>query len=418
MRVLIAANSERSHLQGIVPLAWALRSQGHDVLVAHQPALTDSVTRAGLTSIPTGRDHQFWRVIRAMRTHGRPTLPPLGWGSTDTVDELRTSAEDATRWWWSLTNDPMIVDLVDLCRSLRPDMVIWGAATFAGSIAATALGIPHIRYTFGVDLFALQRQRFLSAHTQTPAVENDPLRRWLSGWIERFGGGFREEAVEGFATLNYFPPALRMPTGAPALDHRVVPMRYVAYNGVALVPDWIRTPPTKPRIVVTSGLSATDISAGGTDPVTVLTRVGVALGLDVIALVDPRQANAHNAFEEGVRIAYGVPLAALAPTCAAVVHHGGGGTVCTAAAYARPQLIVPTDFDEPILGRLLERQGSGIALFPDDVNDTAAEKALTTLLEDSALARSAEWLRDQISAMPAPSAVAASMPDLVDSLGR
>ena len=46
MRVLFAAHAERTHFYSMIPLAWALRTAGHEVYVASQPALTDDITHS------------------------------------------------------------------------------------------------------------------------------------------------------------------------------------------------------------------------------------------------------------------------------------------------------------------------------------------------------------------------------------
>ena len=59
MRVLFTVFSATAHVHPIVPLAWALRSAGHEVLVAVPATATDpgvlaSITAAGLTAVPVG----------------------------------------------------------------------------------------------------------------------------------------------------------------------------------------------------------------------------------------------------------------------------------------------------------------------------------------------------------------------------
>ena len=46
MRVLVTTAAEKPHFLGLVPLAWALRSAGHEVVVASQPELAGAVSAA------------------------------------------------------------------------------------------------------------------------------------------------------------------------------------------------------------------------------------------------------------------------------------------------------------------------------------------------------------------------------------
>ncbi|MFI1169810.1 glycosyl transferase family 28, partial [Streptomyces sp. NPDC020801] len=59
MRVLFTAFAAKSHAYTQFPLAWALRTAGHEVCVASQPDLVEDITRAGLTAVPVGRALQL-----------------------------------------------------------------------------------------------------------------------------------------------------------------------------------------------------------------------------------------------------------------------------------------------------------------------------------------------------------------------
>ena len=50
MRVLIVTFPWKTHLFHLVPLAWSLRTAGHEVRVATEPDLLGAVTGAGLTA--------------------------------------------------------------------------------------------------------------------------------------------------------------------------------------------------------------------------------------------------------------------------------------------------------------------------------------------------------------------------------
>jgi UDP:flavonoid glycosyltransferase YjiC (YdhE family) len=48
MRVLILCTPVPTHFMPLVPMVWALRSAGHDVLVARRPDVMATVPAAGL----------------------------------------------------------------------------------------------------------------------------------------------------------------------------------------------------------------------------------------------------------------------------------------------------------------------------------------------------------------------------------
>ncbi len=64
MRILLTTYPEKPIFQPMVPLAWALRAAGHEVRVASQPFFADTITQAGLTAVPAGRQTtDNWRRL-------------------------------------------------------------------------------------------------------------------------------------------------------------------------------------------------------------------------------------------------------------------------------------------------------------------------------------------------------------------
>jgi UDP:flavonoid glycosyltransferase YjiC (YdhE family) len=112
-----------------------------------------------------------------------------------------------------------------------------------------------------------------------------------------------------------------------------------------------------------------------------------------------------------VRLVDRVPLHALAPTCAAVIDHGGWGTVLTALTAGAPQVVVPTWFDNPLVGRRLAEQGAAVAL--DQGADAAAVAAATRrLLAEPSFGANGARLRAEIGAMPPPCEIVEPLADL------
>ncbi|MGZ6141820.1 MAG: glycosyltransferase, partial [Myxococcales bacterium] len=83
-----------------------------------------------------------------------------------------------------------------------------------------------------------------------------------------------------------------------------------------------------------------------------------------------------------------VPLGALLPRAAAIVHHGGIGTCAQALASGTPQLVMPTGFDQLDNAARLRRLGAGAALSRRQFRPDAVERALRDLLESPAVAAS------------------------------
>ncbi|MCK9874173.1 hypothetical protein MRI28_31900, partial [Nocardiopsis dassonvillei] len=169
MRFLFAITSEDSHFYSMPPLAWSLMSSGHEVQVASQPELEKSVTKAGLTCVPIGRDHKMWSFIergvgdsrKKTETHSKIFEYADCPEEEATWDVLRSGFESIVPWGFRFVNDPMIRPLVDYCRYWKPDMVVWEPSTFAGAIAAEACGAAHARITWGLDFHGRLRDRYL-----------------------------------------------------------------------------------------------------------------------------------------------------------------------------------------------------------------------------------------------------------------
>lgn len=405
MRVLVVTHSERTHLLGLVPLAWAFRARGDDVVVATQPALAADARAAGLPVAAVGRDTQLWRVARALGSADR--IPPLGHAAPPlSWDFLRAELERAVPWWWRMVNDPMSDDLVALCRRWRPDLVLWGAVTFAGAVAAHVTGARHARVLFGADLGGRLHRNYL--HARPAECGDDPLLEWLDRVSTRHGGGPVDRRVaHGEATIDYLPPSLRLaaePDDAPPLS-----MRFVPYHGRGVVPGWLRRRPTTPRACITLGRSAFERTGRhGVRVREVVRGVSEALGpeAEVVLTVPGSLHDSLGPMPPQVRLTSFVPLDPLAPTCSIVVNHGGGGTLCTVARHGVPQLVLPLSYDEPVLGEAVERCGAGRSLDPASATAADVAAAVAELTGGAYPGAGVRLLREQILAMPSPADVA------------
>nr|WP_241728570.1 nucleotide disphospho-sugar-binding domain-containing protein [Nocardioides zeae] len=303
-------------------------------------------------------------------------------------------------------NDPLVPDLVALLDRERPDLVLWEGFTWAGSIAATAAGVPHARVLSGSDLLTPARRRYRElAAAAGPAP--DPVLGWIGGRLAALGyrGGADERLLTGLATVDYLPPALNpgigSATAAPATT--TLPVRYVPSNGRAVLPAWLRSRPRRPRVCVTLGQSS--ITNHGRYGVALRDLLlGVAeLDVEVVATVPADLHASVGPLPAHVRLESFVPLDALAATCSAVVDHGGAATMCTVARHGVPQLVVPDDtYDEALLGDLLARSGAGLTCPPERAGAAAVTAAVDRLLHDGALRAGAARLAGEMAGMPPP----------------
>jgi glycosyltransferase (activator-dependent family) len=406
MKVLFTTLAANAHLYNLVPMAWALRAAGHDVRIAAQPDLTDAIVRTGLPAVTAGPELDLAGLSRkAQQRPAGKTVFGSEFDITETREERLTLdyVRGVFTTWCSiglerLAQNAVLDDLVGFARAWQPDLVIWDALTYLGPIAARASGAAQVRMLFGLDHWARMRGRFLELGGAGGA---DPMAEWLSGKLHRYGCTFDEELVLGQRTIDPLPPWTRFPTGVDYL-----PVRHVPYNGPSVVPSWLSEPPTRRRVCVTLGMSRRDLWGEDRFSAGDLFDAVAGLDIEVVATLTARQAESATAVPGNVRLFDFVPLDALLPTCAAVIHHGGAGTTGNAVAHGVPQLVIPGNmWDKAGLAELLAGQGAGLVLEHEQLTAGQLRAQLLRLLDEPSFAAAAEKTRAQVQETPTPAQI-------------
>lgn len=207
MRVLMTSIAHNTHYYHLVPLAWALKAAGHEVRVASQPRITDIITGSGLTAAPVGDDKDMMELFAEIGGDITPYQEGL---------DFAEERPDARSWehllgqqtvltsmcFAPLNGESTMDDIVAMARSWQPDLVIWETFTYAGAVAAHAVGAAHARILWGPDVIGQARERFLEAKAeQAPEHREDPMAEWLGWTLERLGlpaaGDGLEELLNG-----------------------------------------------------------------------------------------------------------------------------------------------------------------------------------------------------------------------------
>lgn len=408
MRVLLTSFAQDAHVNGIVPLAWALRTAGHEVRVASQPAAVAGITRAGLTAVPVGQDHRMDDVIRAV---GREMLAHHverdyleNRPERLSVDYLRASNAMLTATFYSqINNDTMIDELVEYARFWQPDLVLWEPFTFAGAVAAKASGAAHARLLSFPDLFSNVHLELRRRQAGGPVeLRDDPLEEWLSYSLERHGASFDPDVVTGQWSVDQMPPGVRIELGLPT-----VPMRYVPYNGPlpAVVPDWLREPPARRRVCLTLGLTIRDSEFPNAIDVNDVFASIADLDVEVVATLSEKELAQVSRVPDNTKVVDHVALLALMPSCAAIVHHGGAGTWATAAAYGVPQVALGWMWDAIYRAQRVEELGAGLHLHSEGLSVEVLRDKLVRVLEEPSFEVGARRLRRAVLAAPSPNEV-------------
>ena len=416
MRVLFTINPGTSIFLYMVPLAWALRTAGHEVRVASQNSFNEPITQAGLTAVPVGRNADMFRLMeaagvdQAMLEAARAGLgEPYGViedpENTTWEQILEAFVEDDA---YKYENFPIIADLVRFARDWRPDLVIWEPFTQAGPVVAKACGAAHARLLWSVDVFGLARELFLKLkHQQPPEDQADPVGEWLGSYARKYGAEFSEDMVTGHFTIDQFPRSLQMEAD---LDY--VRMQYVPYGGPAVVPKWLWAKPERPRVAITMGITSTLLFNGFTFDLQGVLDSLADLDIEVVATVSDAVREQLARIPDNARLLPYVPLHALAPTCSAVINHAGAATLATIARYGVPQLLLPYHFDEPILARKVAEQGAGLEMSVDAVTGASVRAAVLRLLTEPAFREGAARLRDEMRALPTPNELVPQLEEL------
>ncbi|MGH3982300.1 MAG: activator-dependent family glycosyltransferase [Pseudonocardiaceae bacterium] len=410
MRVLFTTFAARSHFFAQVTVASALRTAGHEVIVASQPDLTDDIVAAGLTAVAVGpmlnlepetqqanesfNDRNLGGLDMANTRHD-----PFTWDKALGMFTAMTSFV-----FQNVCPEPMVDELVTLAVDWKPDLIVWDPLTLAAPVAARLSGAAHARLLFGPDQVARNRAAFRKLLGQQPAGQrDDPLAEWLAWTLERNGGSaaeIGEEMVVGQWTIDPTPTSMRAP-----LDLHYVPVRYVPYNGPSTLPGWLREPPPYPRrLCLTLGVSLGEAPDGGTVAARDVLAAVDGLDAEVVATLPPDLLVRLGKLPSNVRAVDFVPLNALLPSCDAIVHHGGSGTFMTALSHGVPQLIVP-DMIWDSMEKSLTLTDCGAGKFISDPEELSAERLrhhIVAILDDPSFAVSAARVRTEIVGTPSP----------------
>ncbi len=351
----------------MVPVAWACRAGGHEVLVASQPELTDAIALTGLPAAPVGRDVDAEAIFRDIVLAPPSAQRPQGGGGPRVLNLLVQLAEAMTD------------DLIELAAGWRADLVVFEPTAFAGPLAAAALRIPAVRHLYGTDLMSV-------------------VGRFLPGALGPLAEKRGLDAVDpfGVASVDPCPDGLQVPVAS-----RRLPVRYMAHNGPGLLPPELPARSGRPRVCVTWGTTMSRL-----DPQLFLAgdvaRAISDLEVDVVIAVTSGQRALLGELPPAVTVVESAPLHLLLPECDAVVAHGGAGTLLTALANGLPQLLIPRLPDHVRhAGRLAETGAAAVLAAP--VNEPSMIRAqLTELLATPAYRAAARRLRREMEGQPPP----------------
>jgi UDP:flavonoid glycosyltransferase YjiC (YdhE family) len=376
MRLLFTTQPAYGHFHPLVPLAFALRSAGHEVAFAASALFAPIVEATGLRAFPAG-------------------LPWLESDKSTVPADLKPKPGSTLEAYFAqqfvvATAERLARDVVDLGRTWRPDVIVHERTEFGGSIAAAVFGIPAVAVQVG------------SPSLITPAVLAAVEGPYNAA---RAALGLAPDpglALLGSEVVLSFAPAALHDPNVP-LPRNFVSLRPVKLDGSpsTRLPAWAAgIGRHRPAVYATLGTVFNQ-------PTYELPFFPAVLGglrnepLDVIITVGPDVDPASLGRQHSnVHVERYLPQDLLFPYCSVVVSHGGYGTVLAAIEHGIPMVVVPFGADQPINARSVQRLGLGLVIDEDDLTADRLRSAVRSLLDDPSWRGNVGRLRDQGAALP------------------
>jgi UDP:flavonoid glycosyltransferase YjiC (YdhE family) len=373
MKMLFAAAPGYGLMLPIVPLMWAAAAAGHEVRVATTARMCAAAASAGLPVVDVRPGHDVWQELMAGAGRG-PGGPP--------------------RSPFRLFTETMTPGTIDAARELGADLVVYTSDHDAGQLTAAALGLPGLEV--GNRISWSTRDADFRARAASIGGGDD-LR-------ESFG--ISAEGPRVIARIDPRAPSMGGLTADEPDPRDGVPwwsMRYVPYNGGAVIEPWIRAQPSRPRVVITLGTVVPTV--GGTSVVSVLLGALADLDVEVVLALGDADVTSLGELPENTRTVGFLPLSAVLPTTQVIIHHGGSGTTAAPLHYGVPQLVLPSFADNPMSARRVVDRGVGLSHDPATLDQDTARASIDRLLSDPAFSRSANEVREEMAQQPSPAQI-------------
>lgn len=367
MRILLSSHPAAGHVNPLIPIARALRRDGHEPVFATSASFCPQLARAGFEAEPVGVD---WLEAEAhLAFPDLIGLPPTEWTTATRFRPVFTAASVA-----------MLPDLSRLIADTGASAVVHEGTELGGRIAAEVASIPPIAVSVGYQTVIAEQAA-------------DTLPSWQSARA-LFGlpADGRWSRLHPFLCLDSFPDTFQPHPPDDYVDVRLAVRPEPPNDEPA--PAWLDELPDRPTVYVSFG--------------TVFNRAGRAFELVFTALADLDLnviAAVGNADVDNLRRASNihierhVPQHAVIAAADLVITHAGYNTVVETLAHGVPMLTMPLGADQPYNAFRIVGAGAGLRLSPDAATPEDVRDGVASLLESGLYRANAQRLQREIVAM-------------------
>jgi UDP:flavonoid glycosyltransferase YjiC (YdhE family) len=374
----------------LIPLIWAARAAGHEVLLATTSEMTEAGAKAGLPVYDVFPQRDVWKDLMT-------TIMSKDSPAEDLPEEYKLASKAGNPF--GLFTVTMTEGTIEVGRTFGADVVVYTSDHGAGMLAAAALGAHGLEVGNRVSWSV----RDVDWRSGRPPIGDDEVSDLMR---EKLGIGDAKPKV--IARIDPRAPSMGgMAAGETETDERDGapwwPMRFVPYNGGTVVPDWAMHRPERPRIAVTLG-TVVPVMTGVSNLTVVIEALG-EMDVDVVLAAGNADLTSLGELPANVRSVGYLPLSAFLPTCSAIVHHGGSGTTATPLFYGIPQLVLPAFADNPMSAQRVADRGVGLTHDPATVDAATVRTMVGRLLTEDEFRTAAEEVRAEMATQPSPGSV-------------
>ncbi|MBP2471973.1 UDP:flavonoid glycosyltransferase YjiC (YdhE family) [Crossiella equi] len=390
MRLLFATAPGYGLTLPLIPLVWAARAAGHEVLLATTSEMVEVGARTGLPVHDVFPARDVWADLMQVAA-GKATVGP------DLAEEYRVAAGTGNPF--GMFTVTMTEGTIEAGRAFGAELVVSTSDHAAGRHAAEALDLPLLEVGNRIS-WSTRDADWLTEHH---VFGEDEVSRLVQA---RLGIEGRKPRV--LARVD--PRAPSMGGLTPDQEHPDPrdsapwwPMRFVPYNGGTEVPAWALHRPERPRVAVTLGTVVPALR--GTSNLAVVIEALGGLDVEVVLAAGTADLTDLGELPANVRSVGFLPLSAFLPTCSAIVHHGGSGTTAAPLFYGVPQLVLPAFADNPMSAQRVADRGVGLRHDPATADVPGIRALVGRLLHEDGFRHAAAEVAAEMAVQPSPASV-------------